>query len=952
MARCYFPAQGLESTKRSKIEETGVVDSSPRSRLFELKIVTPKPNRLAIERSALLQRIFRDNDPASVVIFQAPAGHGKTSLMLQVEQLCREQDFFTCWISLDESDNEVRRLMSYFQSRLNSYFQSLSRNSPDSGAAEFLHEAENSTDWVIEQFLAVGKPVGVFIDDLHTINNPATLRFIKDLIRSSPDRIRWFVSSRVLPDLNLSKLLLGEHILIINADELRFSKEETRKVFEVENDLDMSQQDVESIYKDTEGWPAVVQFYRLALQSEAFRSSFSRQNRFYPRGVTDYLAEHVLSQQDEILRSFLLRTSILSTMSSHLCDAVLERNDSCDVLAKLEREGFFVRRLESAEDWFSYHALFSGFLRGQFYRFPQEETSRIHLRAANWYRDNNHLEEALHHYVAARSFEDAVDVFDQWTETLVPDGHLITVDNWFDRLPLDEMLKRPGVVVKLSWVFMFLSRHEKLAKTLPSLRVNLFQDLRVGDPAVALALISILQDEPENAMDYLMSVDLHEPSNHRFRIFELSAVYNIRGYISMAKGQFDTALACFAYSRTLSEQADATFTLAYSLAKSGLSLMFQGHLQDALVHLESSMREPVLHLEESVSKACLACSYIAVLYECDALDEALAQFEQFEEIIENAAIHDYLIICYRAVSRIYQRIGQYEKALKILTDGERLALSGRWPRAAVMMGHERVRFELLHGSLTNAQLIFARLNHSKVSDKAGWVRFSEEIDGARISQIRLLYHEGKLEEAMGLAEQALLQAGQESRVLRQIKLHALVSLCQASLGHLEHAHISLHNALTLAAPGQFLGVFLDEGEALDSLICRHLQWIQSKPQSVNHHHFLNYLSRLISKLPSSLSQVLTTDKRLMDGKVANQSGFEILDALTSREQEVLRLLLMYKTNDQIAQDLYVSRATVKYHLRNIFSKMGVKSRLEAIRLGQLIPAEYLLSSDGKPVEDG
>jgi len=128
-----------------------VVDSSPRSRLFELKIVTPKPNRLAIERSALLQRIFRDNDPASVVIFQAPAGHGKTSLMLQVEQLCREQDFFTCWISLDESDNEVRRLMSYFQSRLNSYFQSLSRNSPDSGAAEFLHEAENSTDWVIEQ---------------------------------------------------------------------------------------------------------------------------------------------------------------------------------------------------------------------------------------------------------------------------------------------------------------------------------------------------------------------------------------------------------------------------------------------------------------------------------------------------------------------------------------------------------------------------------------------------------------------------------------------------------------------------------------------------------------------------------------------------------------------------------------------------------------------------------
>lgn len=911
-----------------------MLDSGPRSRLFELKIVTPKPNRLAIERSALLKRIFRNDDSESVVIFQAPAGHGKTSLMLQVEQICREEDYFTCWISLDENDNEVRRLMSYFQSRLSAHFQSISKNTETDDEPGGGNEADNGTDWVIEQFLAVGKPVGIFIDDLHTINNPTMLRFIKDLIRSSPDRIRWFISSRVLPDLNLSKLLLGEHILIINADELRFSKEETRKVFETANQLNMSSPDVEAIYQDTEGWPAVVQLYRLALQSETFRNSFKRQNGFYPRGVTDYLAEHVLSQQDEQLRSFLLKTSVLNTMSSHLCDAVLERSDSYDILAKLEREGFFVRRLESAEDWFSYHALFSGFLRGQFYQFPQEETAQVHLRAAHWYWENGHLEEALHHFVAAKSFNQALDVFDQWTETLVPDGHLMTVDNWFDRLPLDEMLKRRGLVVKLSWVFMFLSRHEKLAKTLPSLRASLFQDLKVGDPAVALALISILQDEPENAMDYLKSVDLHEPSNHRFKIFELSAVYNIRGYISMAKGQFDTALACFAYSRTLSEQADATFTLAYSLAKSGLSLMFQGHLQDALVHLESSMREPALHLEESVSKACLACGYIAVLYECDELDEALAQFEQFEEIIQNAAIHDYLIICYRAVSRIHQRMGQYEKALKVLTDGERLALAGRWPRAAVMMGHERVRFELLHGTLTNAQIISARLSHSKVGDKAGWVRFSEESDGVKIGQIRLLYHEGQVEEALEITHQTLIQAVQESRVMRQIKLHSLAALCLWSQGDENMAHDSLHKALNLASAGQFVSVFLDEGEPLESLIRRHMQWIQTQAGCSVSNQLMNYLNSLLSKLSLSARSRKTGEGTLTEGITGLTVGVELLDALTSREQEVLKLLLMYKTNDQIAQDLYVSKATIKYHLRNIFSKMGVKSRLEAIRLGQ------------------
>ncbi len=902
-----------------------MVDSVPRSRLFELKIVTPKPNRMAIERSALLERIFRIDDPASVVIFQAPAGHGKTSLMLQVEQICREEDYFTCWISLDETDNEIRRLMSYFQSRLNSYFQSVSNNADETEQIGG-HEADNGIDWVIEQFLAVGKPVGIFIDDLHTINNPAMLRFIQDLIRSSPDRIRWFISSRVLPDLNLSKLLLGEHILIINADELRFSKEETRRVFEIANQPNMSYLDVEAIYQDTEGWPAVVQFYRLALQSETFRNSFKRQNGFYPRGVTDYLAEHVLAQQEEQLRSFLLKTSILNTMSSHLCDAVLGRNDSYEILAKLEREGFFVRRLESAEDWFSYHALFSGFLRSQFYQFPQDETAQVHLRAAHWYWDNGHLEEALHHFVAGRSFDLALDVFDQWTEILVPDGHLMTVDNWFDRLPLDAMLQRSGLVVKLSWVFMFLSRHEKLAKTLPHLRVNLFQDLKVGDPAVALALISILQDEPENAMDYLKSVDLREPSNHRFKICELSAVYNIRGYISMAKGQFDNALACFAYSRTLSEQADATFTLAYSLAKSGLSLMFQGNPQDALRHFESSMREPALHLEESVSKACLACGYIAVLYECDELDEALAQFEQFEEIIQNAAIHDYLIICYRSVSRIYQRMGQYEKALKVLADGERLALAGRWPRAAVMMGHERVRFELFHGTLTNAQIISARLSHTKVSDKTGWVRFSEESDGVKISQIRLLYHEGQIQKALEITDQLLTQAIDESRVMRQIKLHTLAALCLLSQGEENMAHESLHKALVLASAGQFISVFLDEGDSLESLIQRHAAWIQKQqPEYSVSNQFTNYLNGLQSKLSLSSNA---------DEKEEASFETERLDALTSREQEVLSLLLMYKTNDQIAQDLYVSRATVKYHLRNIFSKMGVKSRLEAIRLGQ------------------
>lgn len=886
------------------------------------KILAPKAHRHAVTRESLLERVF-GRDSTRVTVFQGPAGHGKTSLMLQVQAACEKQGMLTGWLSLDETDNDVTRFLGHVQEMAAG--MPAHANASQAGTPPVrIAESASRTDWLTSQLLSFGRSVAVFIDDLHFVSSRPMLGFLRELLASTPPGIRWFLASRAVPEIGLPRLIVGDEALLIDAESLRFSEGEVRRFFELSGGVELSDTELRVIHADTEGWPAAVQLYRLAIDSPSIRASLTQGREHHIRELADYLADNVLSRQSRAIQEFLLKTSILGRMSVPLCNDLLDRTDAQDVLGYLERTGLFVRRVGSNQRWFTYHAIFSRFLQDHLCAAYPDQLRNLHRNAAIWFREQGHFEEALYHYSGAGDHSEAADVFEIWADQLVPDGHMVTVDRWSDSIPIEELEKRPGLVVKIVWALSFLSRHRKLGPLLRLLRAIPQDGSPHGDPRVAKSMVAIIEDDLEHTPDPVTSIDTSVSGATRFRTFELSAVANARGYHAMALGHHDDALRYLARGRALSELGETTFTWAYSIGKTALTLVSQGQLQEAMTQFRAALSDPRMYADESVSTACLACGLIMTLYEADEFDQALTQFRQFREIITNAGIHDYLVIAYRSVARIHDLRGEHGEALAILDEAEHLAYSGQWPRAVRLIAWERVRRELLSGRLDRAQIIDGRIEPGDSNSDSDWVRISEDSEDTLIGRIRLDIHAGRVREALRLQQCCLRQAVLRTRVHRQIKLHILGALAHQRLGQLNLAHRCVEQALSLAAPGGYVQAILDEGEKVSQLLLEHLRPGRDNESPAVDSETYRFLVRLLGPGTHEPQSKAPLSRRL--------PATPAVEPFTDREKKVISMMVNYLSNEQIATAMFVTRDTVKYHLKNIYTKLGVKNRLEAIRM--------------------
>ncbi len=895
--------------------------------LLAHKIAAPQPHRNAVQRRALLIR-FAESGRERVFFIHGPAGHGKTSLMLQADAAARAKGMATGWLSLDETDNDNRR----FLGQLQRIFDGLGQGHPNAaGIDPEPAVSEPGPAWLFNQVMRIERPTAIFLDDLHTVTNPATIGLLRQLLLSSPPHLHWYIASRTLPDLAVARLVVNEEAVIIEARELRFTRDETRTFFERAGRFELTPEEQETIYQITEGWPAALQLYRLALHSPDVRADLRQRLRHQPRELTDYLADNVLAHQKPEVKDFLIRTSWLQRMSAPLCDAILGRSDSYDILSTLERAGLFVRRHTSEEGWYTYHAIFSQFLQHHARSVGPDSVKDIHRRSAEWYRANGFLEDAIHHYCQAGEYAQAADSFDILAERLVPDGQMVTVERWSDEMPLAELERRPGLTAKVVWALSFLlSRHRKLDPLLKILREAPRSLAMTADPTVARCMARLLEDDLADAKRIVTDLNTNEPSTSAFRAFELSAVANARGYAAMASGDFDDALAQLVRGRELSDQGGATFTWAYSIGKTAITLIAQGRLQEAQVRIRAALADPRMFAVESISKACLASGYIMALYEADELDTTLEFFLTVRDRTANAFIHDYLVVAYTAIARIYDVRGQPERALNTLDEAEDLAYAGHWPRVTRLIKWARVHRELLAGRLDQAQIIAGRIAEAEAPPAVDWVRFSEEVAGEEIGLIRLDIHTGEPRRALDRLAPVLAAAETHKRVFRQIKLYALAALAEMKLGNEAAAHRRLERALRLATPGGYLRSFLDEGEMMAQLLMAHARLkggARPGPSTCYCDRATgDFLVRLVQAISGDPGDQTAAPKDVVASAAGRLEGF------TKRELVALSMLVKYASNEQIAAAMFVTKDTLKYHLKNIYGKLGVSTRLEAIRV--------------------
>lgn len=877
------------------------------------KLYAPPEYLGAVRRSAILERVLGSEAP-HVVLLQAPAGHGKSTLLQQTMSLAREHGMLCAWLSFDEADNDVRRFVLHLEAML----RALDGKTPAALQASPAATRNTRSEWFTNRLYAAGAPVALFFDEFQTLSGRSALAFFRNLLEHVPERVRIFIGSRTVPDIGLARLVVNRQALILRGDDLRFSPEEVGRFFAGAQELAMQPAELHAIYDRTEGWPAALQLYRLSLARAEVRRSLQDLSSSRPAQLADYLADNVLALQSPRLREFLLRTSLLSRLCAPLCDAVMGREGSQLLLKELETSGLFLRSLDAELRWFRYHTLFSSFLSEQLREEAEDLIPEVHRRASAWYRSQRIYDEALHHALSCRDYSGAVDIFDVWATQLVMDGDLMTIERWYDRVPLEELQRRPTLVIKVAWALAFLRRRDKLSPVLKLLE-QMPRQPRPGDPAdpeVVRSMLMILQDEPQAAFEIAQHIDLDQPQSSGFVAFQLAAAGNLKGYLAMIAGNFEGAHEALALARSHGQRASAGLSQGYTVAVDGMNLMVQGRLPEALECFRRGVAEPRILLDESVSAASLVSSYIMALYEANELDTARNLFNRYHDMIANAGMHDFLAAAYVAMARIHEASGEGVRAIELLDEAELIG-HAQLPRLVRIVAWERVRIWLQRGDAAQAAAIASRATRGEALP-TGWLRFAEDLECEIIGGARLALHEHRSEEALRRLAPELDDAQRRRRVRRQIRLLILQALAHQQQGGEVQAHRTLQQALRLAALRGFLRAFLDEGPQLQKMLAAEAQ---REEEGV----------RGDAGVPAFLDR-LRQASGAANGVAQQQAtrGFEPLEALTDREKEFLVLLANGAANKVLARKMFVSENTVKFHLKNIYSKLGVSSRLQAI----------------------
>lgn len=864
-------------------------------------------------RQALIEQLVGVGAP-TIAVLQGPAGSGKSTTLQQIHDALGAQQWATAWLVLDDADNDPQRFETQLHAMLGATHRGDVALAPRDAGMSLV-------DWALTVLGSSNHRVALFLDDFHTLHDSALLQFFRELLQRLPARVRVFIGSRVVPEVGLASLMVAGKVTVLRAQELRFSQQEAKDFFTQDAASAVAGIDLDHIYARTEGWPAGLQLFRLTLANPLVRENLNELTLHGPRELAEYLSDNVVSMQQPEVRDFLLRTSVLRRLSGPLCDAVLARSGSHAMLRRLEHDGLFLSTLDASGTWFRYHGLFATHLRDGLARTDPEAAIQVHTLVARWHLEHGALEEAVHHATEARDMPLAVQALNSWSTQLITAGELVTAANWYERIAsaaMGEVTHHPDLMIKTAWALTFLRRSAQLGPLL-----HMLEPLRgsgsiaqTSNPSVVLSMAALFQDDLPGAATLVEDLpELQAPASG-FAAFELGAAANLLAFHCLSGADAEAAHQLLVLAHSHNARADAAFSAGYTLAVEVLARLRDAQPRQALRDLAAA---PAWRARPAgtMASAVIAASQMWAAYEVDALDEVERLGEQFGDQIASGVVPDFIAVAMLSLARTHAVRGRGDAAQARLDSLNRIAFDSGWPRLARLVEWERVRLALLGGQMARASAIARRIPASAQPSPEGWLAMSELTGGQVFGAIRLALHTGDPETTARML-QAIepLCAARPLLLIKSLVLKALVLEQRDQGGAAQRA---LLKALEIATPGECLRAFLDEGPRMRPL-----------------------LERLARALPPAgdgaagvATHAFTLRVLCAAGVAAGQEAHEPSpargDSLSERELHVLRLLCAGASNRDLALQLAISENTVKFHLKNLYGKLGVSSRVQAIR---------------------
>jgi ATP/maltotriose-dependent transcriptional regulator MalT len=913
-------------TRHAPAEGNGIRRTeSHKSRDLQLatKLYVPPPRAQLVSRPRLLEQLAQGMEVA-VTLVSAPAGFGKTTLL---SQWLSQSGTPVAWLSVEPEDNDPVRFLSYVIAALQKLDHKIGMT-----ALALLHTPQPAPP---ETVLAVltnelarreGEDFTLVLDDYHVIESPPIHRALSYLVEHLPPQMHLILATRSDPPLSLARLRAQGQLAELRAAELRFEAEEVSAFLHTVMGLDLPPQDVAILERRTEGWVAGLQLAALSLRGRAdvaaFLTAFTGSHRF----VLDYLSEEVLSRQDASIQSFLLSTSILERLSGSLCAAVTCQEDggirSQAMLEALERANLFVVPLDDKRHWYRYHHLFAEVLKSRLQQTHPRLLSELHRRASSWYEQHDMVIEAVQHALAAPDAEMAARLIEQHALSVAGRGQTQTVLGWLNALPDALVRACPSLCIAHAVLLMLFSQQGEAAEARLQEAERLIQADDPDDQAHKIRgwaavirgnMVRYTGDIARTVALAQQALDLlpeTEVIGRATALVYTAHTYHVSGDVTAESERLVEATMAPARA------SGNLFTILRSLTLLARLYVLQGRLREAATLYEDAVREIGGPEVLQVLSSGPACPFGLgdVLREWNDLDEAERHLAHGMHLLEGSTLMDadFITFGYTALARLQQARGQESRARATLDAFVHLARARHFVPHLLARGVAvLVQIELAQGNLASA-IRWVEASDLTTDDAPLYPREQEYLTLARvrIAQGRSDSQSTFLHEVLRLLEMLLHEAETKGRMGSVLEILILLALALDAHGKRNEALTTLERALRLGEPEGYVRLFVDEGAPMRVLL-RHARGRGITP---------DYVATLLAAF---LGQRASDPQR----EAAYPSA--LVEPLTARECEVLRLLDAGASNRDIAHGLVLSLGTVKKHVSNICGKLGVRSRTQA-----------------------
>jgi LuxR family maltose regulon positive regulatory protein len=923
------------------------------------KLYIPPPRPEQVPRARLLARL----DAAlglhhRLILVSAPPGFGKTTLLSEWVAHLRSGAAAdpalagrVAWVSLDAGDNALPRFLAYLIAALQTIEGGVGAGVLGALQAPGLADAgpppalEPLLTALINELAALPEPVLLVLDDYHLIEAPAIHQALTFLLDHLPLDMGLVLATRADPPLPLSRLRSRGALTELRQADLRFTPGEAAAFLNQTMGLELRAEEIAALEARTEGWIAGLQLASLALSGQgtpplsgdrgvaAFVEAFAGDDRY----VVDYLVEEVLDRQAEAVHSFLLETSILDRLSGPLCDAVrfggaetpgssaradavrfggAETPDSAEganagmhddsqaLLEELDRRNLFLVPLDGKRRWYRYHRLFADLLRHRLHQARPKRVPALHRRASRWYEDNGFLTDAVEHALAAEDFERVAGLIEPASWAHLSQGGAATLLGWLDALPAELLHSRPRLDLLYAWALLAAMQLEAIEARLHDVERRLPAagptPIRGEIATIRATLAGLRGDTPaaielaEEALDHLPAGELHLRG----------ILADILGAAYDASGNTEAASQAYTEAAALCQAAGNPLIALIALGNLARLQEMQGRLRQAADTCYQALELAAgLQGEPPPSVGMAEAGLGKLAYEWDELDDAARHLEAAIERGRRGGIVELVAAGCAALAPVYQARGDLEGVTALIEEAERLVQTvGISAGSRAQVAATRARLWLQQGDL---EATAGWASGLAVDDDYDPLRQVEVIALARLLLALAPSEPDRLEDALRLLEDLLRATEAQGWMGQALEILVLQAVALQMAGEPEQAMDALVRALSLGEPEGYVRTFLDLGAPMRELL----------QAAARRGIRPAYVERLLARAT---------------GETAPAAPSPLVEPLSDRELEVLRLIAAGLSNREVARELVITPGTAKWHAHNIYGKLGVHSRTQAV----------------------